>query len=73
MRNARAWFAKALKHAAEATNYGYVREEYLDPDVLRQAIDNVDQLLAALRAGGKAQIDLADKIERARALALPLH
>jgi hypothetical protein len=64
LRDARPWFAKAHQHAAEATNYSYVNEDYLEPTVLRAAIENLDQFLAALRAGGAALIGLADKVER---------
>jgi hypothetical protein len=71
VRDARACYNKALKLAAEARDYAYVREEYLVPEVLRKSIDNLEQLLDALGKGGEALLGLRDKVKRALASPTP--
>jgi hypothetical protein len=58
------WFGEAVKHALEAhKKYGHLKQEYLDPNILRQAVDDPDKLVATLRLGGRALITLADEVE----------
>jgi hypothetical protein len=71
VRNTRGWFAAAKKHAHEAIQYGHPKQEHLDPNIMRQAIDDWDTLEASLHSGGGALIRLADEVKRARPLAFP--
>jgi transposase-like protein len=71
VRDARGWLGQAEKHAKDAIQYGHPASAHLAPAILRQAIDNVDQMLATLRAGGKALNTLADEVERALAPPTP--
>ena len=60
----RRWLAEAVKHALEAhKKYGHLKQEYLDPNILRQALDEPDKLVATLRLGGRALNTLADEVE----------
>ena len=60
----RRWLAEAVKHALEAhKKYGHLKQEYLDPNILRQAVDEPDKLVATLRLGGRALNTLADEVE----------
>jgi len=55
--------AEAVKHALEAhKKYGHLKPEHLDPNILRQAVDEPDKLVDTLRMGGRAFITLADEI-----------
>ena len=60
---ARRWFAQAVKHAQQAIQYGHPAAAYMDPVILRQALDDLDQQMAALRLGGRCLIALAIKGE----------
>ena len=60
----RRWFGEAVKHALEAhKKYGHLKQEYLDPNILRQALDEPDKLVTTLRLGGRALNTLADEVE----------
>ena len=63
----RRFYSAAVKHAQEAIKYGFPAVVDMNPDVLRQAIDNIDQATAALRLGGNALLTLADAVEQALA------
>jgi hypothetical protein len=63
----RRWYAAAVKHAQEAIKYGHPEHAFLDPDLLRKALDNPDQTIASLRLGGEAFISAANTVERALA------
>jgi hypothetical protein len=70
----RRYYAQVAKHAQEAIKYRHPFDNaFLDPDLLRQALDNPDQTIASLRLGGNALISAADAVEHALAppLALP--
>jgi len=71
VRDTRGWLGQAKKHADEAIQYGHPKQEHLDPNILRQAIDDWDILIAGLRLGGEALVRLADELKRVRPLALP--
>jgi hypothetical protein len=63
----RRWFGGVVKRAQEAIKDGHPAKEYVEPAILRQAVDDKDKLLATLRAGGNAWITLADMVESALA------
>jgi len=67
----RRWFAQAVKHAQGAIQYGHPASAHLDPTIVRAALDNPDQTEAALRAGGRGLITLADEVKRALAPPTP--
>jgi hypothetical protein len=66
---ARRWLDAAKKHALEAVKYGHPAEQHLDPEVLRHAVgdkEQLDKLCFTLHAGGRGGLStLADKLERA--------
>jgi hypothetical protein len=68
---ARRWFAQAVKHAQDAIKYGHPAAAHLDPVILRDALDDLNQQMAALRLGGRALIALAIKVKRALASPTP--
>jgi hypothetical protein len=68
VRHTRGWIGQAEQHATGAIQYGRPAAEHLDPANLRQALDNPEQTIAALRRGGEALIRLADELERVLAL-----
>ena len=60
----RRWFGEAVKHALEAhKKYGHLKQEHFDLNILRQAVDEPDKLVATLRLGGRALNTLADEVE----------
>ena len=60
----RRWLAEAVKHALEAhKKYGHLKQEHFDLNILRQAVDEPDKLVATLRLGGRALNTLADEVE----------
>jgi hypothetical protein len=67
----RRYLNEALTHAKQALKYGHPTQAHLNPDVLRKALDNPPQAMAALRLGGNALITLADEVERALAPPAP--
>jgi hypothetical protein len=62
----RRFLNEAKKFALEAhKKYGHLKQEHLDSEVLRQAVDEPDKLVATLRLGGQALITLAEEVESA--------
>jgi len=57
---------EAKKLALDAhKKYGHPAQEHLDPNILRQAVDEPDKLVTTLRLGGQALNTLADEVEGA--------
>jgi hypothetical protein len=67
----RRWWAQREQDALVLVKNGRPAQKHLDPAILRQALDNPDQLLATLRAGGNASLALADMVEQALAPPTP--
>src|SRR5262245_24361617 len=63
----RRWFCQAVNHARDAIKYGHPAQDDLNPDILRDALDEPDRAVATLRAGGRALTALADEVEDALA------